>query len=41
MAKLVKYPPSLLQLIEEMWQQDPARRPSMGVVVERLADFLS
>ncbi|RKP09813.1 kinase-like domain-containing protein [Thamnocephalis sphaerospora] len=42
MVKLkTMYPPSLLELIEEMWHQDPTKRPSMGMVVERLADFLS
>ncbi|RKP25654.1 kinase-like domain-containing protein, partial [Syncephalis pseudoplumigaleata] len=36
MAKLLKYPAPLLQLIEEMWHQDATKRPSMGIVVERL-----
>jgi len=40
MAKLKKYPQSMLDLIEEMWQTDPKKRPSMTMVYERLTEFL-
>jgi len=41
MEKLrMKYPPELLQLIEEMWQADPTRRPSMTAIAESLTDYL-
>ncbi|RUS25419.1 hypothetical protein BC938DRAFT_472203 [Jimgerdemannia flammicorona] len=35
-----RYPQSLLVLIQEMWQKEPSKRPSMSTVVERLAQYL-
>ncbi|KAF0425739.1 kinase-like protein [Gigaspora margarita] len=35
------YPYKLLSLVEEMWRTNPRDRPSMGLVVEKLAEFLS
>ncbi|KAI8355345.1 kinase-like domain-containing protein [Mortierella sp. GBAus27b] len=40
MDRLRKYPKSLLILIQDMWRKDPARRPSMSHVVDRLAEYL-
>ncbi|KAF8985873.1 hypothetical protein BGZ46_000976 [Entomortierella lignicola] len=36
----LKYPQSLLSLIQDMWRTDPKKRPSMSHVVERLVDYL-
>ncbi|KAJ1673621.1 hypothetical protein EV182_004875, partial [Spiromyces aspiralis] len=41
LAKLQKYPSELLDLIQEMWAQEPRNRPPMTQVVERLLDYLS
>ncbi|KAF9579847.1 hypothetical protein BGW38_003726 [Lunasporangiospora selenospora] len=35
-----KYPQSLIALIQEMWRKEPKKRPSMSVVVDRLAEYL-
>ncbi|KAJ1973071.1 hypothetical protein H4R35_004318, partial [Dimargaris xerosporica] len=36
LTKLKRYPKKLLELIQDMWAQDPKKRPSMSQVVERL-----
>ncbi|KAJ1954625.1 hypothetical protein GGI12_005748 [Dipsacomyces acuminosporus] len=41
LAKLQKYPKALLDLIQQMWAQDPTERPPMTQVVEKLLDYLS
>ena len=43
MDNLIKarYPSSLLNLIRAMWDGQPHNRPSMGIVLEHLAEFLS
>ncbi|KAF9430560.1 hypothetical protein BGZ76_000798 [Entomortierella beljakovae] len=38
--KLRKYPQSLISLIQDMWRTDPRKRPSMSLVVDRLAEYL-
>ncbi|RHZ88166.1 hypothetical protein Glove_26g120 [Diversispora epigaea] len=38
---LLRHPQLLLDLVTEMWQKDFNKRPSMGSVVDRLANFLS
>ncbi|KAG9285713.1 hypothetical protein G9A89_002280 [Geosiphon pyriformis] len=38
---LKNFPPSLLRLIQAMWQKEPKKRPSMGIVVEQLGEYLS
>lgn len=41
LTNLLKYPKTLLDLIEIMWHKDPLKRPSMNVVLEKLNDLLS
>ncbi|KAJ1919420.1 hypothetical protein H4219_002012 [Mycoemilia scoparia] len=41
LTKIQKYPKELLNLIQEMWAQNPKERPPMTQVVERLLDYLS
>ncbi|KAJ2850946.1 hypothetical protein IWW36_001470 [Coemansia brasiliensis] len=41
LARLQKHPRALLDLIQEMWAQDPTDRPPMTQVVERVLDYLS
>ncbi|KAJ1993901.1 hypothetical protein H4R33_000471 [Dimargaris cristalligena] len=41
LAKLRRYPQTLLDLIQDMWAHEPTKRPSMSQVVERLLDYLS
>ncbi|KAJ2807277.1 hypothetical protein H4R20_001346 [Coemansia guatemalensis] len=41
LARLQKHPKALLDLIQEMWAQDPVDRPPMTQVVERVLDYLS
>ncbi|KAJ1660106.1 hypothetical protein IWQ61_000904 [Dispira simplex] len=40
LAKLKRYPQTLLDLIRDMWAQVPMQRPSMNQVVERLLEYL-
>lgn len=37
----LKYPITLLTLVQDMWVKDPKTRPSMGFVVESLVKYLS
>lgn len=37
---VMRYPEELRELITDMWQGDPSKRPSMATVVERLTYFL-
>ncbi|ORX82956.1 kinase-like protein [Basidiobolus meristosporus CBS 931.73] len=41
LAKLKKYPQSLLNLIQDMWAHEPSQRPSMSHVLESLQEYLS
>ncbi|KAJ2234175.1 hypothetical protein H4R99_002670 [Coemansia sp. RSA 1722] len=41
LTKLLKYPKALLDLIQQMWAQNPVDRPPMTQVVERLLEYLS
>ncbi|KAJ2160834.1 hypothetical protein GGF46_001964 [Coemansia sp. RSA 552] len=41
LARLQKHPKAMLDLIQEMWAQDPSKRPAMTQVVERVGDYLS
>ncbi|CAG8449130.1 6174_t:CDS:10 [Ambispora leptoticha] len=41
LEKLKTYPQSLIKLIQDMWQKEPKKRPSMGTVVEKLVQYLS
>ncbi|KAJ1955097.1 hypothetical protein IWQ62_005607 [Dispira parvispora] len=40
LAKLKRYPQTLLDLLKDMWAKDPMQRPSMNQVVERLLEYL-
>ena len=35
-----KYPAGLLDLLREMWQEDPEKRPGMLEVVHRLSEMM-
>ncbi|KAI0219135.1 hypothetical protein L0F63_002217 [Massospora cicadina] len=40
LTNLSNYPRELITLVVRMWDHDPAKRPSMGVVIEELVQYL-